>query len=336
MTSLSPEIWEKLAASRPHGQSLSARIAVPDVCNRLLAALDAEGRRHFLIGVTNGYTALADKQSRGVQVETRDMIVSGRESSQYIDIVCVDPVGHDVFQLIGGELVDRLQQKKDAAESIRQVLAKWRRFWGQLPKDILSRSDQIGLFAEVWFLSHWMIPAVGPKESVGRWRGPLRARHDFEWWRASVEVKATISAQGTTHHINGIEQLSLPEYGALFLFSLLLRDEAGAHYSLPLVIDECRHKLEADSETLSEFESKLIQAGYSPAHDEEYSKLHVRIAHETLYAVREDFPRLIPSSLVNGVPPGVEHVGYDINTSGFDHLIVGREELFSTTDKSML
>lgn len=108
----------------------------------------------------------------------------------------------------------------------------------------------------------------------------------------------------------------------MLFFSLRLREEAGATNTLLSVIAACRAQLEADADTLSRFEKGLAQVGYSPAHDEEYAKMRLRIVEEGLFQVRDDFPRLTAAHLTAGVPPGVERVEYEINLSGFDHLCI--------------
>ena len=156
-----------------------------------LKALDAEGRRHLLIQLQAGEAAHEDRESRGVNVTTRELVLTGQPPRLFIDIAYCDVAGHDAFDLVGGELANRLAIGTALpAEIVARVLAKWRRFWGQLPRQMLSREAQLGLFAELWFLSRWLLPRVGAAEAVARWRGPFGARHDFEWPGGSVEVKA--------------------------------------------------------------------------------------------------------------------------------------------------
>src|SRR5207245_778158 len=100
-------------------------------------------------------------------------------------------------------------------ESVARVFARWRRFWGQLPQHLLSREQQLGLFAELWFLNVWLLPRVDAAEAVTRWRGPFGARHDFEWPTRSVEVKVTTSTRGPIHYIHGLDQLVPPDGGNL-------------------------------------------------------------------------------------------------------------------------
>jgi Putative PD-(D/E)XK family member, (DUF4420) len=329
---IAPDIWAQLEASRPAGENLTARFAVPDVTDRLQCALDADGRRHLLIALAPDDEPLRDEQSRGLRVLTRELSVQGALPTRRLDIQCEDAAGHAGFDLIGGELAAQLAAAvQPPADIVRRVLAKWRRFWGQLPRTLLSREEQLGLFAELWFLHFWLLPRAGTADSVTRWRGPLGARHDFEWLGRSVEVKATASTRGPIHRINGIDQLSIPEKGDLLFFSLRVRDEAGATNTLPNLITMCRAAFAADSDALTRFEAALALAGHSPAHDEEYAKLRLRVANEELFTVQDTFPRLTTATFENGLPAGVERVEYEINLSGFEHLRLARSPEQATT-----
>ncbi|MEE9569690.1 MAG: PD-(D/E)XK motif protein [Candidatus Binatia bacterium] len=325
MSRIESEIWERLDQARPTGDNLSARPATPGVTARLLCGLDSEGMRHLLIALQTDEQELRDTRSRGVSVVTSDLAVRGHAAARYIDVQCVDAAGHAAFDLIGGELAEELAHPgNEPAGVVRRVLARWRRFWGQLPQSLLRREELLGLFGELWILSSWFLPCCGVAEAVQRWRGPFGARHDFEWQSKSVEVKTTTSERGRIHHINGLDQLSPPEQGDLLFFSLRLREEAGATNTLPSLIADTRRQLESDDEALSRFETALAQVGYFPVHDEEYSRVHLRVVEEGLYAVQADFPRLTPSQFPTDVPAGVERVEYEINLNTFDHLCVAQ------------
>lgn len=321
MTGIAPEVWARLAAEEARGEALWARWAVPDVSGRLVAALDSDGRRHLLIPLAASEECADDSQSRGLGTMTRELEMPGHQPGRYLDITCYDATGHEAFDLLGGEIAERLAAGRETApEVVTRVIAKWRRFWGQSPKQLLDRERQIGLFAEIWFLTHWLVPRCGASDAVSRWRGPFGARHDFEWRGRSIEVKATTSTRGRIHRINGLDQLAPPEQGDIFLFSLHLREEGGAENSLPSVVGACRNQLEDYPQVLGQFESALIQAGYAIAHEDEYDKLRLRIVDQGLFAVRDRFPRLTEAQLLAGLPLGIEHVEYDINLSFFGDL----------------
>lgn len=318
-------VWEKLGEVGPIGDRLAARLGMPEITERLQCALDSNHHRHLLIALTPPEEGLDDTQTRGISVATRDLVTQGHDATRYLDIECHDAAGYAALDIIGGELAGKLAQGDVPPKQIvERVLAKWRRFWGEVPKTLLSQEQLSGLFAELWFLALWLAPNVGAHRAVERWRGPFGARHDFEWQGKSIEVKAASSMRGRIHHINGIEQLAPPENGELLLFSLGVRHEAGAAQTLPGIIDACGTLFEAYPEALSHFEIGLARIGYSPVHDVEYAKMPLRVVEEALFAVRDDFPRVTETEFASGIPIGVEAFHYEINLNAFDHLRIAK------------
>jgi Putative PD-(D/E)XK family member, (DUF4420) len=317
---VSTDAWVRLGPP-PHGEVLTARVALPDITDRLACAIDGQGIRHLLIRLELGDDAVTDQGSRGVTAATRQLVVSRAAPAPYIDIICHDPGGYDAFDLVGGEIAERLASGSETpAQCVARVLGKWRRFWGQLPREVLSLEAQLGLFAELWFLCLWLIPKVGISAAVDQWRGPFGTRHDFERTGRSVETKATLSTRGAVHRINGLDQLAPPENGELLFFSLRARDEAGAANSLADLVIQCRDAIRADANALTRFESTLLRAGYSPVYEEEYRKRRLRVVGEELFKVEANFPRITAATFPKGVPAGVERLDYEINLSGFTHL----------------
>ncbi len=119
-----PEMWARLAGERPQGETLWARYAAPNVSARLVEALDVGGQRHLLVRLVAGETELQDSQSRGLEVVTRELLMPGHEAGRYLDITCHDAAGHEAFDLIGGELAERLATGQETApEVVARVLA---------------------------------------------------------------------------------------------------------------------------------------------------------------------------------------------------------------------
>jgi hypothetical protein len=322
-------LWTQLENTRPKDQSLTVRLAFPELSDRVFAGINSNGGRHFLIKLSESEDILNDTQSRGLTVVSKTLQirdnVQGASTAKYLDIACRENGGHDAFDLIGREIARSLALGKDSsAQSVREVLFRWRHFWGPDSKDNLSREELLGLFAEVWFLQEWLLPLKGTVEAVSAWQGPYAHRHDFEWNGISVEIKATTSVRGRIHKIHGVDQLLPPENGKLALFSLRLREEQGASNTLPRVIVSCREKLASNSEALTIFDAALSQAGYSPLHDEEYEKIRLRVVDGFLFSVKENFPRITSERFNKGVPAGVGMVEYEVNLDGFDGLIVAK------------
>lgn len=100
----------------------------------------------------------------------------------------------------------------------------------------------------------------------------------------------------------------------LLLFALCVREEASATESLPRLVSELRTRLADDADALNLFEMLLYSAGYDDRLEPEYAKLTLRVRSEGLYRVSDGFPRLIPVSVVGGLPPGVDAVSYELRT----------------------
>jgi hypothetical protein len=316
------KVWCLL--TKPPGELLTARNPFPDNPVLLLCAIDGKGHRHLLIPLDEADLNFNDTKSKGFIVVTRSLVIQGDELKKYLDIECIDSAGYTIFDVIGGEIFEKLlNDKSNPVQNIKIILMKWRRFWGQVPQNLLTKEEQLGLFAELWFLSVWLIPKIGPS-AVMTWNGPWGSRNDFELADKSVEVKATMNSRGRIHRVNGLAQLENPDNGLLYLFSVRLQEDSTSINNLPALIDLCFNQLSDSPEALDRFESALYHIGYSPVHRDIYSEMNLHIVEENLFMVKDDFPRILNSGFVSGFPAGVEHLEYDINLNTFNHLIVCR------------
>jgi len=315
------DVWKKLESDSLSGEKIIARLAVPEMSRKLYAGIDSMKQRHLLAPIEKDEEDYNDAESKGLSILTRELIIKGTEQKKYIDIVCQDVSGHIIFDAIAGDIAEKLD-KGIPKEVITHVIGKWRNFWKKTSPEIMSSNEIIGLFAELWFLYNWLLPYLKNFEAIKRWRGPFSSRHDFERKGKSVEVKSTTNVQSRVHKIHGIEQLSPPENGDLFLFSLRLREEQGSEMTLPNLIKLCKDFLRDDIDSLSKFENILAITGYSPLYDKEYSEFKFRVVDEKLYKVTKEFPHLERNSFVNDVPSGVGLIDYSINLDGYDNLCI--------------
>lgn len=320
---LNTEVWKKLESECPKGERITARLVFPEKSRKLYVGFDSDKQRHLLISLNEKEEDYQDLQSKGFSITTRELVVKNAAPHRYIDIVCHDPAGYVIFDVMGSEIGEKIDSG-NSKEIIIQVISKWRNFLGRTPRDLLSHNELVGIFAELWFLYYWLLPKTKKMDAINKWRSPFLSRHDFEWTGSSVEVKATTNAHSRVHKINGLEQLSPPKDGKLFLFSLRLREENGADATLPGIINLCREELRSDIEALSKFENMIAALGYSPLHDDEYCKIKFRIIDEKLYEVTKDFPRLVPDLFKDGMPLGVGAVEYTVNLDGYDGLCIAK------------
>jgi hypothetical protein len=319
------DVWRRLASRDITEDALIADQAIPDKPGRLLAGVDRLGRRHYLVKLEPDEQPLDDAKSRGLEIATRDLSPVDGEKGRYIDIVCLQPAGHDVFDALGGELAAILAVATEQPAIVaKRVIAKWRQFWLAPVGPSLGREEQLGLFAELWFLTFWLVPVVGVIRALKAWRGPHGSRHDVEMSGISFEVKASTSRSIRSHEIHGIDQLAWPDGGQLFLYSAVLADEGGGTNTLPGIVSRLRDLASADDEATVVLESGLSAVGYSATSIEDLD-LRIRVVDELLYRVDQGFPRIVRGSFHSGnVPSGVGMISYSIHLSGAERLIVAR------------
>ena len=144
------------------------------------------------------------------------------------------------------------------------------------------------------------------------WRGPAGSRNDFEIQGMGIEVKTT-GRVDATHVVHGLDQLLEPPGGVLLLYSLSVRDEASGTDCLPTMVNEMRGRLADDFQALLQFDASVYAAGYDDRLASDYAGLMLRIRDEGLYRVTDGFPRLVPASVIGGLPAGLSAVNYVLN-----------------------
>lgn len=303
----------------PTPESVHQLEAVP-VAVEVWAAVDHEGRRHLLLQVPDG-TEAPPTATRGLRVTVARHQVKGQEPAEYLDLACLSDDVTATFTAVTADIgadAGRVAQDERVA-TVVAALSRWQWFWGVEP-GALSAQDIVGLFAELWFLLRW---TDCDASVINAWTASVGSRHDFQWPERSVEVKAAIrrSDGAVLHRIHHLDQLSDPEAGQLFLFSMRLVRDQLAHNTLPDLVEGIDEKLHVDGQAREEFMRKLGLRGYSPAHAQRY-RIPYRVLGEHLYSVGPGFPRLTAESFTGGMPSGVTDVSYVIDMAVCDPWLV--------------
>ena len=315
--------WASLA--KPAGQGCITGKRAPGLSPNRAAylSLDGAGRRHLLVLVPDGTEPVTLRETRALQVATERFQVGGHPDALYIDMACLDHSQNPTFSAVAEDLLISLNgSTASARDAVLGALSRWKAFWSSRTAG-LSREEALGLFGELWFLKRWM---GHPSAAVlSRWMTTPRARHDFQWPEASVEIKtaATISPGGSVHRIANLDQLDNPVTGQLYLFSLQVVDDALATNTLAGMVETLVHDLRNDSQSLMSLNEKLASYGYNPADTTAYNR-RLRVVAERLYVIVDGFPRLTRASFVTGLPSGIDDVTYSLAVSACDHWLVAR------------
>jgi len=302
-------LWSSIARAATRG-TLEAK-ALTAASSWL--ARDDEGRCHFLLEVREG-ADVEPVTTRGLSVSVVAHQVPGRPPADFIDFVCIDDAVIETFAAVVADVADAAGSVPldSRAGAVREVLARWRWFW-DVSTDRLSDADALGLFAELWFLRRWLGVSG---DGVSAWTASEGARHDFQTPAFSVEVKVTSRRgdSGAVHHIAHLDQLTDPEQGVLYLFSLRVTGDRLSANSLPSLIDDISSLLASSPPARQQFLEKLARRGYVEAARSRHTATW-RILGERLFEVRDEFPRLTLADFASGIPPGVLSVSYDLDTA---------------------
>ena len=142
------------------------------------------------------------------------------------------------------------------------------------------------------------------------WRGPAGERHDFRSGSSSIEVKATTRAGNTVITVNSMEQMEPPSGGNLFLLHVTIEPVAGGL----LNVSALGRAALAKADQPDAVRELLSAVGCTNVDSGEWNRMAFRYEKEQLFEVREGFPRLVPSMLVDGaLPVGLGGIGYRID-----------------------
>jgi hypothetical protein len=277
----------------------------PQVC----ATLTSAGNRGLLV-IPEHPVAISIESSlhpqAGAMLAAEVASFSGNGVSRRgLHIWCRDAALSDAFALFCALLCIRVRTES-ITRGLSMCAEEFRRLIGARGQRVPI--DVVGLVGELLWLSR----AIDQDPSaVHAWLGPGGGRHDFRRGDVAVEVKTTLrsSSQVSRVHISAIDQLVAPEGGALYLHVVKLEKIDGGDVSVEGLITGIRETL--TGRELECFNEQMDGVG-------ELDGLPVRtfaLVGEASYEVRPGFPRVIPETLIGGVPLGVSGLSYDLDLS---------------------
>lgn len=302
-------VWTVLetAATGSSAQTLQIRgtgLAVD--AGEVLVGIDSSAHRHLLLPLKPGEAFAEDRAGRGVQLRRVDL-----DGVTFADVICLLPSLNIIFERLCREMLQAtMDDQQSPARALAEVLRRWKELLAAGSTPGLGNEQLIGLLAELVCLES--ILEQDERRRVDVWTGPIKNQHDFVRGPLALEVKAISSREGRVVSISSIDQLEPPPRGELYLsvhrFQSCPPTEG---ITLPKMVSRVR-ELGVDS---TEFNRRLLQAGYSPMHDVDYQARAFRMVEQVVYDTRSDsFPAIRRSSFVGGdVPVGTLHISYSID-----------------------
>ena len=274
-------------------------------------AVDSD--RNILLILQHGSGSRQSRQLpklRGLRVEEQTADVG---SDERIVIRLTDQEQREIFLRFCHDIIESTALAKTEQQAVERFLARtWR--WHRLLQgdrdNRLGDEEQKGLIGELVVLEKYLLPALGPMASVRCWTGPMGTPQDFEVSRIHIEAKAQgFAARRVT--ISSEHQLKSCDADTLFLHVtevVTATEGATDAFTVTRVARRIRTMIARHDMTAVElFEERLIATGFDWTDD--YSDKPWLVMGESLYEVRNGFPRITPSMF----PGGVGNVRYTIS-----------------------
>lgn len=218
----------------------------------------------------------------------------------------------DIFYRLCVDIIEAIETAQTESQLIHRFFNRtWR--WHRLLKGVkggLSLSEIQGLIGELVFLERHLLPNFNAYSAIGLWKGPFGNHKDFEYGNIQIEIKTKKDTATAAVAISSEHQLASEPPNSLYLYVLeVLQASQGDMNTLTIgeIVNRIRLKIsESDISSIELFESCLAAVGYDVELD--YSEYLWLIGQETIYEVRNKFPRITPSMY----PVGVERVRYSV------------------------
>ncbi len=245
---------------------------------------------------------------RGLRVEALPA-----PDGQQLLIRLLDREQRALFHRFCADVVQATALAKTEQEAVERFLGRtlrWHRLLRAGRVAGLTEDEQRGLVGELRLIEKRLLPLLGATASIRCWTGPLDAPRDFEISAVHIEAKTRGPTQ-TRVVISSEQQLDSAGCERLFLHvAQVAVAPEGAEGGIT-VADAARRARSAiqavNPLAVDIFEERLFATGFNWDHD--YSDRPWLVTGETLFEVREGFPRLTPGM----VPAGVENVSYRLS-----------------------
>ena len=325
MTSDDP--WDDIDSPPTGSSRINARRVATETRWNLYWGVDAD-RNVLLILQHSGGIERPRRLPRfnGLRVEVQP--ANGRTDERIV-IRLTDREQRDVFSRFCLDVVEAVAFAKTEEQALERFLARtWR--WHRLLRGArdgrLGDEEQKGLIGELVVLERCLLPVLGALDAVRCWTGPLGTPRDFEVSGVQVEAKAR-SQSVPRVTISSEHQLASDGANKLFLHvtEVLISPEGGlGAVTVMDMANQVRSLLaDRDISAVDPFESRLDAIGFDWTDD--YSDRSWLIGDETLYEIREGFPRITPA-MVQG---GIEDVRYTLSLPACETFRIALGELAS-------
>ena len=239
----------------------------------------------------------------------------------------LDATLREPFHTLCCDIVEAAEAQTDEGAAVAAyVMRTWRwHFLLRGGQKGLSLEQQKGLVGELLTLRDVFLPRLGALASVEAWCGPLGAAQDFRWQGLAIECKASRGASSAHVLISSEHQLDAEQH-RLFLRILDIRmADAGADgaFSVRVLIDDILNRIGPSNPAAVDLLLGRVEAA-GLRFDEDEQEQHWTSGSAMLAAVTNDFPRITPLTL----PDGISHVGYSLAVAACQPFVADEDAIW--------
>lgn len=293
-------------------------IDAPDGPIRL--ALGAKGEPRLLMPLGKREKPSLVTGAPALDVRVSEYSDRGR-ATRFLDLSCLVQELETVFGEVAEQILLRVQGGMPCVEAARSTIEEFRSLLIRSPEAVVSREKIAGLVGELLVLKRLLDRSP---EAWRSWNGPASDRHDFSKEANALEVKVTTKKGKTEITVNGLEQLSEPAGGLLYLQHFELEAAATGMLS----VSSLGRAVLASASQPGKIRELLAAIGCNDVDDESWNAAAFRLERESLYEVREGFPRVVPSLFAGGsAPAGVSGLTYVTDLAVAAHFLLPPENI---------
>ena len=318
---------------------LEGEIGTAGLSGRMQRRILSGGRRNVFLGleVPSGNRMLvlrvsvdslrgqpAAPASRGLTVRMKNQESLGGGYAE-VEVVLTDVQHRDIFDLLVRDLVEAAEQSEDEAAGVTRLLARlsdWQQLLRRLSPGGLSGEGQRGLWGELWVLREVVAPAIGLRDAVNAWTGPMGADQDFQMGPVCLEVKTSAAHALDLIPVASERQLEVPEDVVLVLAALSLDARIGHGETLADMIRDVRAAA-ASVGSLPVLDDRLERSGYISEDANLYDEIGYLVRSFAPFRVGKDFPKLVSTDL----PHGISDVRYRVSLASCRPHEIGAQNL---------
>lgn len=323
------QIWNELTEDDSFLSGLLVRRYSASLSPDVFAALRGPEKRRCLaclVDNANLPSGLADGDFRDMCIEV--LSETTHPGKSYLLVVLANNDLKDIFSILCEDLISSMSAENDEKKLIAELLnrlEKWRSLLEKATLPGLTGEEQRGLFGELCLLNKMLERLPDNSACVLAWTGATGQPQDFQGVNWAVEVKTCHSGNHHKIQINGIRQLDTRGLDFLALHQIIIAKSNSEGASLNTMVDNVARHLEAEFSLLTRFRSLLAEAGYFDHQRDLYDEPQYVVRQETSFEVKEEFPRIQPDEIRNGVGD----LRYTVNVADCLTWRIPEEKLFN-------